>query len=58
MTDHKISLQVKFIGPGNSQISLFFLFLLTYLEEQQFKTENYDDVITVGLRHHATGLFL
>ncbi|XP_067247672.1 uncharacterized protein [Chanodichthys erythropterus] len=23
-------------------------------EEQQFKTENYDDVITVGLRHHAT----
>lgn len=54
MTDHKISL----IWPGNSQISLFFLFLLTYLEEQQFKTENYDDVITVGLRHRATGLFL
>ncbi|XP_048012256.1 scavenger receptor cysteine-rich type 1 protein M130-like [Megalobrama amblycephala] len=23
-------------------------------EEQQFKTENYDDVITVGLRHRAT----
>lgn len=58
MTDHRISLHVKLIGPVNSEISLFFLFLLTYLEEQQFQTDNYDDVITVGLRHRATGLFL
>ncbi len=43
----------------NNKISLFILsLLLIHLEEQQVIPENYDDVITAGFRHHATGLFL
>lgn len=32
--------------------------LLTFLEMQQIIPENYDDIVTVILRHIATGLFL
>jgi len=32
--------------------------LLSHLEKQQITPENYDDIITVGLRSRDTGLFL
>lgn len=43
---------------SKSNVCLFFFFLLTHSEEQQVTPENYDDIITVGLRPCGTDLFI